>query len=195
VHEKDTSLLVGLTHIFATINQLLSDGCCSNDDNSHQPQGSYLTATLKFSLKYSLPRNCDEHDSPIIDSGANSHSILIYVCTTYYPDYFGRKNQNQNKKEKLLIYILFSKSGLAGQHKYLTPIVSMCFSLSSIYKHHLIFLVICEQHEIDKFVHLPTFSKLMQKGFLTCCSLTARNTYFLKEWSFYCHTGPAHLSL
>ena len=110
-------------HIFATINQLLSDGCCSNDDNSHQPQGSYLTATLKFSLKYSLPRNCDEHDSPIIDSGANSHSILIYVCTTYYPDYCGRKNQNQSKKEKLLINIFFSKSGLAGQHKYLTPIV------------------------------------------------------------------------
>ena len=32
-------------HIFATINQLLSDCCCSNNhDNSHQPsQGSYLT--------------------------------------------------------------------------------------------------------------------------------------------------------
>ena len=34
-----------ISHIFATINQLLSDGCCSNNhDNSHQPsQGSYLT--------------------------------------------------------------------------------------------------------------------------------------------------------
>ena len=38
--------------------------------------------------------------------------------------------------EKLLIYILFSKSGLAGQHNYLTPIVSMCFSLTSIHKQH-----------------------------------------------------------
>jgi len=42
--------------------------------------------------------------------------------------------------EKLLIYyILFSKSGLAGQHNYLTPIVSMSFSLTSIPKHHLTF--------------------------------------------------------
>jgi hypothetical protein len=30
-------------------------------------------------------------------------------------------------KAKLLIYIFFSKSGLAGQHNYLTPIVSMSF--------------------------------------------------------------------
>jgi hypothetical protein len=60
--------------------------------------------------------------------------------------------------EKLLIYVLFSKSGLAGQHKYyLTPIVSTSFSLTSIYKHHLTFLVICEQHEIDNYFHLPTF--------------------------------------
>ena len=39
-------------------------------------------------------------------------------------------------KAKMLIYILFSKSGLAGQHNYLTPIVSMSFLLTSIPKHH-----------------------------------------------------------
>jgi len=39
-------------------------------------------------------------------------------------------------KEKLLIYMLFSKSGLEGQHNYLTPIVIMSFSLTSIPKHH-----------------------------------------------------------
>jgi hypothetical protein len=59
--------------------------------------------------------------------------------------------------EKLLIYT-FSKSGLVGQHKYLTPIVSTSFSLTSIYKHHLtVLVIICEQHEIDNYENLPTF--------------------------------------
>ena len=49
-------------------------------------------------------------------------------------------------KENLLVYILFSKSGLAGQHIYLTPTASSGFSLTSIYKHHFMFLVIVKQH-------------------------------------------------
>ncbi len=54
-----------------------------------------------------------------------------------------------------LTCILFSKSGLAGQHIYLTPIVSTSFSLTSIYA-SLNALVIFEQNEIDKYVHSPS---------------------------------------
>ena len=86
------------------------------------------------------------------------HKLWAQYTTTILPE-IPWKNclTNSNNKEQLLIYIFFSKSGLVGQHKYLTPIVSTSFSLSSIYKHNLTFLIICEQHGIDNYVHLPTF--------------------------------------
>ena len=50
-----------------------------------------------------------------------------------------------------------SRRGLVEQHVYLGSIVSASFSPIDLYKHHLIFLFIFEQHEIDNYVHPLSF--------------------------------------
>jgi hypothetical protein len=60
--------------------------------------------------------------------------------------------RNKNIRKNCSFTYFFQNQGWRD-----SPIVSTSFSLTSIYKHHLTFLVICEQHEIDNYVYLPAF--------------------------------------
>jgi hypothetical protein len=103
---------------------------------------------------------------------------------------------NSNNKEQLLIYILFSKSGLAGQHNYLTPIVSMSFSLTLnvfVYLRAARNKYLCSSGYILLMLLLLHAPETHTKGVSNILFIKARNTYFRKEWSFCCHIGPTLL--
>jgi hypothetical protein len=75
-----------------------------------------------------------EHPKPGIppwwngDKGGAAHPRVVEQPTTVNDWY---------KDGKICLFTFFSKSGLAGQHIYSTPIVSASLALTFMYKHHL----------------------------------------------------------
>ena len=76
-------------------------------------------ATISCKFEFSHIHKIAVPESPHLMNSARYHRVLQNFVVLW-----------KIHMEKLLIYILFSKSGLAGQHNYLTPIVSMSFSLT-----------------------------------------------------------------